>query len=186
LIYDGPIDITVRSRPGVIYHNQDFSGKALTNASLTNTTFVNCNMTECNLRWTKANSASFIDCNLSGIDTFGADFTKVHFANSRLDNARFHGTEFHDCDLGQFIANASLFDSVATIGTALPPGLVLDPAVDYRGRGREPGLLGIDFDFEYLERFARPEVIDTLVSEHYDIPLTRLVTLLNALSPSCI
>jgi hypothetical protein len=184
LIYDGPIDITVRSRPGVIYHNQDFSRLALTNASLTNTTFVNCNLTECNLRWTRATSAAFINCDLSGLDTFGSGFTKVRFTNSTLNNAKFHATEFYDCDLGQDIANASLLDSSATIDTALPPGLVLNPDLDYNSRNGEPGLLAVDYDYEYLERFARPDAIDALLAEHHGIPPARLISCLRALSLS--
>lgn len=184
LIYDGPIDITVRSRPGVIYYNQDFSGLSLTNASLTDTTFANCNMAGCNLRWTKANNVLFTGCNLSALDTFCADFTKVRFTNSALDGAELKGTRFRNCDLGEFIANASLLGSVATSETPLPSGLWLAPYVDRLGKQRAPGLFAIEYDFEYLSQFTSVDAIETLLAEHPDISLTHLIACLHALSPS--
>jgi hypothetical protein len=183
LICDGPIDITVRSRPGVVYHNQDFSHLALTNASLTNTTFVNCNMTECNLRWTRATSVAFINCNLSGIDATGSGFTKVRFTNSVLNNAQFSTTKFYDCDLGENIARAQICGARVTLGTALPAGLTPLVFVDRRGNTTEPELLEVNYDVGYLTRFARTNAVDLLINEHADAPLTTIVALLQALAP---
>ena len=166
----------------------DLSEATFESATLRDVLFVDCNLDRAIFCSSTLLHVSFVDCtmdktDLSTIATHHLSFTRVRNFSPIFTAAALEGeVTFTDTDLSA----ATFFGAFAVPEVPLPKG--------YTKTSRGPnGLLQLNgiidlkrviYDEEYLRQFASPSAIQLILSEHPDLPVSHLVSLLSSLGAS--